>query len=192
MKKTVQIKGMVCRRCIATVKDVFMTLGFSVTQVELGQVEFDTDAPDMALEPLRKALEAEGFALLDDKQSREVARMKELVETLWDHPGTPSKPFSALLADAFNKEYSSLSALFAATEGITLEHYVIQRRIEKAKQCLLQTDLSFTEVAFQLGYSSVHHFSNQFKQVTGLTPSAYKKLPTATNQPVSVSDSLFR
>ena len=175
MENRMRIKGMVCRRCIATVKDIFMAEGFRVDAIELGEVQYTPDRPDASLEKVKAQLAGEGFQPLDDKQSRIVGRVKELVEEHLSGPGHHNHNFSEMVTEALYMDYHAVSALFTATEGITLERYVIGRRTEKAKALMQNPALSFTDIAFQLGYSSVHHFSNQFKSLTGLSPSAYRE-----------------
>jgi len=169
-----RIKGMVCRRCIATVKDIFMAEGFRVNAVELGEVRYTPGGPGASLERVKEGLAAEGFEPLDDKQSRIIARVKELVEEHLSGPEHHNHNFSEMVTESLYMDYHAVSALFTATEGITLERYLIGRRTEKAKELMRNPGLSFTDIAFGLGYSSVHHFSNQFKSLTGLSPSAYR------------------
>src|SRR5690349_10543223 len=103
MEKTARIKGMVCRRCIATVKDIFMQEGFLVTKIDLGEVRYQPQQPDASFKKVEALLSAEGFELLDDKQSRLIAKVKELVEGLWQEPENKSGSFSALIAETFHK-----------------------------------------------------------------------------------------
>lgn len=176
MEKRMRIKGMVCRRCIATVKDIFMAEGFRVNEIGLGEVRYTPGGPEASLEKVRDRLAAEGFAPLDDKQSRIIARVKELVEEHLSGPEHHKHNFSEMVTEALYMDYNAVSTLFTATEGTTLEHYLIGRRNEKAKELMQDPERSFTDIAFELGYSSVHHFSNQFKRITGLSPSAYREL----------------
>ena len=173
-----RIKGMVCRRCIATVKDIFMEEGFDVTNITLGEVAYQWRKPDASLDKVKERLAEEGFQTLDDKQSRIIAKVKELVEEHLSGPEHHRHNFSEMVAEALLMDYGSVSTLFTATEGVTLERYLIGRRTEKAKQLLQNPKLSFTDIAFQLGYSSVHHFSSQFKNISGMTPSTYRELQT--------------
>lgn len=169
-----RIKGMVCRRCIATVKDVFMDEGFRVDGIQLGEVQFTPAGPEASLERVKARLAEEGFQPLDDRQSRIVGRVKELVEEHLSGPEHHHHNFSEMVTEALYMDYHAVSTLFTATEGTTLERYLIGRRTEKAKALVQNPALSFTDIAFRLGYSSVHHFSNQFKRITGLSPSAYR------------------
>ncbi len=176
MEKLTRIKGMVCRRCIATVKDIFMAEGFHVNKIELNEVLYTPSGPEASLEKVRYHLAEEGFEPLDDKQSRIIARVKELVEEHLSGPEHHSHNFSEMVTEGLYMDYNAVSTLFTATEGVTLERYLIGRRIERAKELMQNTKLSFADIAFQLGYSSVHHFSSQFKSMTGMTPSMYRDL----------------
>jgi AraC family transcriptional regulator len=174
MNETTRIKGMVCRRCIAAVKDIFMDQGFSVSHVDLGEVTYTPNRTDASFAAVKHALRAEGFEVLDDRESRIIARVKELVEESLVPADNRTLNLSRLVTEDLLMDYDSVSALFTATEGITLEKYAIARRMEKAKAMLRETKLSLTDIAWQLGYSSIHYFSNQFKKQTGLSPSAYR------------------
>jgi AraC-like DNA-binding protein len=175
MQQRMRIKGMVCRRCIATVKDIFMAEGFQVDDIQLGEVQYTPGGPEASLERVKAQLDEEGFQPLDDRQSRIVGRVKELVEEHLSGPAHHNHNFSEMVTEALYMDYHAVSALFTATEGTTLERYLIGRRTEKAKALMQNPALSFTDIAFQLGYSSVHHFSNQFKSITGLSPSVYRE-----------------
>lgn len=171
-----RIKGMVCRRCIATVKEIFMEEGFLVNKVELGEVTYTPKDLAASIAMVKYRLVEEGFEALDDKHSRIIAKVKELVEEHLSGPEHHNHNFSEMVTEALNMDYDAVSTLFTTTEGVTLERYLIGRRIEKAKELLQQTHLSLTDIAFQLGYSSIHHFSSQFKNITGLTPSGYREM----------------
>jgi AraC family transcriptional regulator len=183
MEKQLRIKGMVCRRCIATVKDIFMKEGFIVTKIELGEVIYKPRHPDASLEKVWLDLQEEGFQPLDDKQSRLIARVKELVEEQVSGKANSGPNFSEVVARSIGMDYGTISSLFSQTMGVSLEQYLILRRVEKVKNLLVHTRLSFTEIAFQLGYSSVHHLSNQFKKITGLTPSQFRALQSEKSSP---------
>lgn len=176
MEKLMRVKGMVCRRCIAGVQEIFTGAGFDVTSISLGEVRYIPRDAGASLDKVRDQLAEEGFQPLDDKQSRIIAKVKELVEEHLSGPEHHNHTFSRMVAEALYMDYGSVSTLFTATEGITLERYLIGRRTEKAGQMLQNAELSFTDIAFRLGYSSVHHFSNQFKSITGMAPSAYRTL----------------
>ncbi|QHT68605.1 helix-turn-helix transcriptional regulator [Rhodocytophaga rosea] len=175
MEKTVKIKGMVCRRCIEIVKEIFESQGLPVHEVKLGEVTYqENDA--QALEAAIRLLEKEGFELLTDKQSLTIAKVKELVEQELNTTKAHSRNFAQLLTESLPMDYDTISALFSHTEGITLEQYLIHRRVQKVQQLLKYTSLTLTDIAFDLGYSSVHHLSNQFKKITGMSPSQFREL----------------
>ncbi len=174
-----RIKGMVCRRCIATVKDVFMEQGFRVQGIRLGEVIYEGEGNDeKAGERISQRLQEEGFEVLTDKQTTLLNQIKELAEQYVRDRKHHSRSFASVVTDTLPVGYDTVSALFSAAEGITLEQYLIGRRVEQVKEYLQQKDLSLSGIAFRLGYSSVHHLSNQFKKVTGLTPSSYREALT--------------
>jgi AraC-like DNA-binding protein len=175
MEEQARIKGMVCRRCIETVKEIFMDEGFTVSGIDLGQVTYHSPTADVSLKEVSRRLKEEGFSLLDDKQSRTVAKVKELVEEHLSGPDHANHNFSQMVMEALHTDYGTVSALFSQTEGITLEQYLIRRRIGKVQDLLKNSDFSLTDIAFRLNYSSVHHLSNQFRKVTGLSPSQYRE-----------------
>jgi AraC-like DNA-binding protein len=130
------------------------------------------------------ALAGHGFELLDDKKARVIQQIKSTVIEAIHHRQAPHPHFSALIAGATGLDYAYLSSLFSATEGVTIEKYIILQRIERAKDLLVYDELSLGQIADKLGYSSVQHLSGQFKKVTGLTPSAYKKLRDNGRRPL--------
>ncbi|MCC2545529.1 helix-turn-helix domain-containing protein [Hymenobacter sp. BT175] len=180
MNHLVRIKGMVCPRCIQTVSAVFRDEDFPVTDVQLGAVTYHTgNEQPRDLARVRQRLAAEGFEVLDDKQARLIARLKELVDA-WIEQGVEHEhTLAAYVSEALHQNYYTLSTLFSATQGTTLERYLISRRIELAQQQLETSDESLAVIGERLGFSSSHHFSNQFKRETGLTPSQYRVMKRA-------------
>jgi AraC family transcriptional regulator len=175
--KIIKVKGMVCRRCIAVVKEIFCSQGFTVMDIKLGEVTYQVQ--DHQEEPLARVedlLLEEGFEILAPKEQLIIARVKEAVLEYVKSPDSRSTNFSRWLPEVLNMEYGAMSTLFSTTEGITLEKYIIEKRIERVRELLLHTQLTLADIAEELGYSSVAHLSNQFKGVTGLTPSAFRKL----------------
>lgn len=170
------IKNMVCNRCILAVEALLKKLGISYNTVRLGEVELEQKPDAETAQLLKKQLEGLGFELLDDGRNKLIEKIKTLIiEQV--HYGTEDQRlnFSSLLSSSLHKDYSYLSNLFSEVEGITIEKYVINQKIEKVKELLVYDELSLGEIAYRLGYSSVAHLSNQFKKVTGLTPSHFKK-----------------
>jgi AraC family transcriptional regulator len=143
----------------------------------LGEAELAASPAPEQLDLIRLGLESEGFELLDDRNSQTIAQIKKLVVNEIHH-AADKKPetmnFSDFLARETGHEYSQLSKLFSSVEGITIEKYIIAQKIERVKELLVYNELSFSEIAWQMGYSSTQHLSNQFKQVTGLTPTLFK------------------
>jgi AraC-like DNA-binding protein len=167
---------MVCPRCIQTVKEQLEKLDLQVEQVQLGEATVSGEVEEKARQ-ISEALAKHGFELLYDRKTRLIEHIKTLVIDLIHHKQGKTQPavnFSDYLADTLNTDYHYLSTLFSASEGITIEKFIILQKVERVKELLTYGELSVSEIAFQLGYSSVHHLSNQFKKVTGLTPSQFK------------------
>lgn len=126
---------------------------------------------------LSDALKKAGFELIDDKRSKVIEKIKTfIIDIIHYQNELPEKNFSELISKYLNHDYSYLSNLFSESESITIEQYIINQRIEKTKELLIYDELSLSQIAFQLGYSSTAHLSNQFKKLTGLTPSQFKKM----------------
>lgn len=177
MKKLL-IKNMVCDRCITVVRQQIEALGHQISQVELGQVELARPLNASSLKDVESALLGHGFELLKGTDAIAVEKVKKLIlDHLYRHVQKPnSMNFSDYLAQETTMNYFALSKLFSSTEGITIEKYLILQKIERVKELLVYNQKSLSEIAFELEYSSVAHLSRQFKNVTGLTPSSFKKL----------------
>lgn len=179
MKTTsLHIKNMVCNRCIKVVKDELAKLGIEVESIVLGQVNVTSPLNDANLSEVRDMLDNNGFELIDDKKSRLIDRIKTLIIEKIHQQNESSLAINSsdFISGEIGYDYSYLSHLFSSVEGITIEKYIINQKIEKAKELLAYNELTLSEIAYQLGYSSVQHLSSQFKKVTGLTPSHFKKL----------------
>jgi len=176
---------MVCDRCIMAVRQVFDKMGLNYQNIQLGQAEFkELPAPEQMLK-LREQLEAIGFELLDDRKAKIVEQIKTAIVTLIHRNASDfNLKLSAYLVDKVQMDYHYLSTLFSSVEGITIEKYAILQRIEKAKELLLYNELNLSEIADELGYSSVQHLSQQFKKVTGLTPTHFKELRENKRKPL--------
>lgn len=172
------IKNMVCNRCITAVEGVIKNAGFHPERVSLGEVVIpDEDLSEEALSRIDDQLRQFGFERISDRKAQLIEAMKSKIIQLIHHNDQMNlrTNWSEILSEALHYDYNYLSSLFSAVEGITVEHYIIQQRIEKAKELLLYDELTLSQIANQLGYSSVAHLSAQFKKVTGLTPTALKK-----------------
>jgi AraC-like DNA-binding protein len=168
---------MVCSRCKMVVKSELEKLGLHPVAVELGEVEIQEATIDSLKEDLVEVLNSLGFELIDDKKSKIIEKAKTLIIELVHYKNNDlSTNLSHYLSTNLQHDYNSLSNLFTEVEGTTIEKYFISQKIEKVKELLIYDELSLSEIAFQLQYSSVAHLSNQFKKVTGFSPSYYKQL----------------
>lgn len=168
---------MVCSRCILMVKSVFENINIKPLLVSLGEVELVENLEQNEAEQLNYQLKNLGFEIIDDKKSRMIEKIKNIIITIIHHqPEKIQVNLSIYLSEQLTTDYSSLSQLFSHKEGITIEQYYIAQKIERVKELIVYDELSVKEIAFQLGYSSVAYLSNQFKKVTGLTPTHFKAL----------------
>ncbi|MEX1192462.1 MAG: AraC family transcriptional regulator [Brumimicrobium sp.] len=173
------IKNMVCSRCKMVVKSELEKLGLHPLLVELGEVEIKENDIGKIKEDLLHSLQHLGFDLIDDKKSRTIEKIKNYIVDLVHYKNNALQiTLSDYLTQNIKQDYSSLSNLFSEVEAITIEKYYILQKIEKVKELLVYDELTLNEIAFQLNYSSTAYLSNQFKKVTGLTPSHFKKLQT--------------
>ncbi|HZG99607.1 MAG TPA: helix-turn-helix domain-containing protein [Flavisolibacter sp.] len=171
------IKNMVSLRCKLIVKEALTQLGLHVRVLELGEVEISEELTAEALLPLQTALMQYGLELMEDKKSMLIERIKTIIiEMIHYSEEPPLLNFSSFLSEKLNYDYNYLSNLFSEVKGTTIEHYIIAHKIERAKELLIYNELTLTAIAEKLHYSNVSHLSNQFKKVTGLTPSFFKKM----------------
>ena len=171
------IKNMVCIRCKMVVKSELERIGVPYTVVELGEVELKERISREQRDELDILLKKSGLELMDDKKSMLIERIKTVIIELIHYSNElPKTKFSEYLSDKLNHDYTYLSNLFSEVQGITIEHFIIAHKIERVKELLVYDELNLTEIAYKLHYSSVAHLSNQFKKVTGLTPSYFKQL----------------
>lgn len=158
------------------VKSEFEKLGLPTISVELGEVELEKEISDEQKEVLLKNLQVLGFDLIDNKKTKTVERIKNLIVDLVHHKNNELKiNLSDYLAENLNQDYNSLSNLFSEIENTTIEKYFISQKIEKVKELLIYNELSLSEIADILNYSNVAHLSNQFKKITGFTPTSFKQ-----------------
>ena len=184
-KMTIYIKNMVCNRCILVVRQEVEKLGLQVEAIKLGEVTLSKKLDDQQRKQLAGVLEPLGFELIDDKKSQLIAQIKALViQWVREQDGERTVNLSDILADQLHQDYNYLSSLFSEVEGITIEKYHIAQKIEHVKELLVYDELSLSEIAYQLGYSSVAYLSNQFKKVTGLSPSYFKKIKEDKRKPL--------
>ncbi len=168
---------MVCPRCIDTVKDIFDELKIETTSVQLGAVVTPSDILPAQKVEIEQRLSAKGFELLQDNKSKLISKIKAIIIDQIHYKGTALKVnFSTVIADKLNHGYPSLSRLFSSVEGITIERFILKQKVEHVKELLFYDELTLSEIAFQMDYSSVAHLSAQFKKETGMTPSEFKKM----------------
>ena len=178
------IKNMVCPRCIMAVRSILVDAGLTPTAVDLGEAEIVEELTAQQLAALSGALAQMGFELLDDPRSRLVEQLRVGVIE-WVRMEGERPKLSDYLSTRLHKDYSLLSKLFSEVKGITLERYAILHRIEYAKELLCYNQLSTSEIAYKLGYSSPAHFAAQFKQITGMTPKMMRANQTNDRIPLS-------
>ena len=182
---TLFIKNMVCNRCIMAVKNELDKLGIEPIDVQLGEVTLEKELTTQEKEKFSKALVSLGFELIDDKKSRLIEQIKNTIIDLVHHQDNETKTnLSDVLSEKLHHDYNYLSNLFSEVEGTTIEKYFIAQKIEKVKELLVYDELSLSEIAFRLNYSSVAYLSNQFKKVTGLSPSHFKKIREDRRKPL--------
>ncbi len=176
---------MVCNRCIMVVQNELDKLGLDVKNIKLGEVTLDKEPTTDEKNKLDKALILLGFELIDDKKSRVIEKIKNVIIDLVHHQDNNTKTnLSDVLSSQLHHDYNYLSNLFSEVEGTTIEKYFIAQKIEKVKELLVYDELSLSEIAFRLNYSSVAYLSNQFKKVTGLTTSYFKQIREDKRKPL--------
>ena len=176
------IKFMVSLRCKMMVMEELQKLGVDCVIVDLGVVEILQDISEQQRDLLKFNLEKSGLELLDDKRAILIEKIKNVVVEMIHHSDElPKVNFSEYLSEKLKYDYTYLSNIFSEVKGITIQQFIIIHKIEKVKELLLYDELNLTEISYKLHYSSVAHLSNQFKKITGLSPSFYKKLKQKRN-----------
>ena len=170
------IKNMVCNRCKMVVEQFLEASNFKVSNLELGYVTVSPSPSEEDLLKISQGLNALGFELIVNEKDKIIEQVKNIIiETIQNIEEVDEFPnLPTLLSDKITKDYASISRLFSEREGITLEKFIIQQKVEKIKELLQDNELNINEIAWKLGYSSSAHLSSQFKNITHLTPSAYK------------------
>ena len=171
------VKYMVSQRCKMVVKEELEKLGLRHTVVDLGMVETRDDLTPEQREQLKVALLKSGLELMEDRKAILIEKIKNvIIEMIHYSDELPNVNYSDYISEKVGYDYTYLSNMFSEVKGITIQHFIITHKIEKVKELLLYDELNLTEISYRLHYSSVAHLSNQFKKITGLTPSYYKKL----------------
>lgn len=165
---TIFIKNMVCDRCIMVVQNELEKLGLDAKNIKLGEVILSKEITSLEKENLSKTLEPLGFEVIDDKKGRIIEKIKNIIIDLVHHQDSDVKTnLSDVLSDKLHHDYNYLSNLFSEVEGTTIEKYFIAQKVEKVKELLVYDELSLSEIANRLNYSSVAYLSNQFKKLPG-------------------------
>ncbi|MCE3282160.1 MAG: AraC family transcriptional regulator [Chitinophagaceae bacterium] len=173
---------MVSLRCKMMVQSELEKLGLKFSRLDLGMVELTNDLAAAEQLALKENLTRLGLELLDDKKSILIEKIKQvIIELIHYSDELPDVNYSTYISEKLNYDYNYLSNIFSEVKGITIQNFIIFHKIEKVKELLLYNELNLTEIAYKLHYSSVAHLSNQFKKVTGLSPSFYKKLKEKRN-----------
>lgn len=176
------IKYMVSLRCKLIVKEALAKLGLRYVLLDLGVVEIMEDITPEQHELLKRDLKRSGLELLDDKKSILIEKIKNvIVEMIHYSEELPKMSYSDYISEKLGYDYTYLANTFSEVKGITIQQFIIIHKIEKVKELLLYDELSLTEISYKLHYSSVAHLSNQFKKVTGLSPSFYKRVKQKRN-----------
>lgn len=171
------VKGMVCDRCKSVIVNGISDLGYKVKNASLGKLSLESPIDSASLAKIGTFLHKQGFEILSDRASRLVSRVKEIInETFIENKYDARLKFSALLSERLNMNYDSISEAFAEVEGITIEKYIIAKRLERVKELLVYSDFTLTAIAHATGFSSINHLSRQFKELTGLPPSHFRSL----------------
>ncbi|WP_336960556.1 AraC family transcriptional regulator [Chryseobacterium contaminans] len=179
------IKNMVCNRCIAAVETIFNNADIKTHSVILGEVETESEIPPSIMQAIEEKLLATGFERIMDSSHQLIEKIKNLViAKISELDIDEDFLLSEFLSAKLHKDYSSLSKTFSQNENITLEQFFILQKIEKVKELLLYNEFNLTEIAGKLGYKSVQHLSTQFRNVTGFTPTEFKKLKDHHRKPL--------
>ena len=176
---------MVSNRCKLAVRDELKKLGLHFIMVDLGVVEIMEDINLQKRQLLKEGLIDAGFELMDDKKAILIEKIKNIIVQMVHHTEEPIKVnFSDFLSEKLDHNYTYLANLFSEVQGTTIEHYIISHKIERIKELIIYGEHNVTEIAWKMGYSSVAHLSSQFKKITGLSPSHFKKLKDKRRSPI--------
>lgn len=180
------IKNMVCNRCIKEVRTEIEKLDFNISAIKLGEVELlDTELSANQKQIIATALTNAGFELIDNHKNRIVEKIKTaVIDFVHYNDELPQYKHSELISSKLNLDYQYISKVFSEVEGITIEQYIIQQKIEKIKEYIVYDELNLRQIALRMGYSSVAHLSAQFKKVTGLPPSHFKNMGLTQRKPL--------
>jgi AraC-like DNA-binding protein len=176
---------MVSNRCKMAVREELKKLDLHFILLELGEVDVMENITISQRELLKAGLLNSGLELMDDKRAMLIEKIKNVIVEMVHHTDEQLKVnFSDFLSDKLNHDYTYMANIFSEVQGTTIEQFIISHKIEKIKELIIYDELNITEIAWKMNYSSVAHLSNQFKKVTGLSPSHFKKLKTVRRRPI--------
>ena len=182
----INIKNMVCKRCIMVVGQIFKNAGIEDAKVQLGRVAVESDISEKQLEQITQNLNSTGFEIINSRTVQLVEQIKTVtINYIYNNSGDKKLNFSTFLSSELNLDYKYLSTLFSSVENISIEHYMINLKVERVKELLVYDEKTLSEIAHEMGYSSVAHLSGQFKKVTGFTPSYFKNLGEQKRKSIS-------
>jgi len=181
----IYIKYMVSQRCKMVVKQELQKLGLHFIVIDLGEIEIMEDITDTQREELKIALFDSGLELMDDKRAVLIEKIRNIIiEMVHFSDELPKINYSDYISEKLNYDYTYLSNLFSEVKGITIQQFIIIHKIERVKELLVYGEMNLTEISYRMQYSSVAHLSNQFKKITGLTPSEFKNLKVKHRSPI--------
>jgi AraC family transcriptional regulator len=186
---TLYIRNMVCPRCIRVVREEFEAIHLVIKNIALGEVTLEKLPSPLQMKKIKVSLGENGFELIEDKNRRTIEQIKHAILKMVrnDYELHPIRvKDSVFIAREVGQEYHTLSTLFSSVENITIEHYLVLQRVERIKELLKYGELSLTEISFKLGFSSVAHLSNQFKKVTGMSPSTFRLVRKNARLPIDL------
>lgn len=183
---------MISNHCKLTVKEELKKLGLHFVMVDLGEVDIMEELSVEQMAELKEALQNSGFEIMDDKRAVLIEKIKNTIIELIHHTETNLKTnFSVFLSKKLNYDYTYMANLFSEVQGGTIEQFIISHKVERIKELIIYGELNITEIAWNMNYSSVAHLSNQFKKVTGLTPTHFKKLKVKRRNPIEEVGNVF-
>ncbi len=179
------IKYMVSNRCKIVVKEILKEMNLHFILVDLGEVDIMEDISPEQKDILNNQLLEAGLELMDDKKAILIEKIKTIIIQMIHHTQEDIKiNFSDYLSEKLHHNYNYLANMFSEVQGITIEHFIINHKVEKIKELMIYDELTITEIAYKMNYSSVAHLSTQFKKVTGLSPSQFKQLKEKKRKPL--------
>lgn len=173
---TLYIEDMVSERCKVILNEALNRVNVSDARISLGQADFKGDLNEQQLDQLKSDLQNAGLVLVNNPRSILISRIKNvIIEMINGEKKSPTQTYSDYISERIHHNYTYLANIFSEAKGTTIQDFIISYKIEKAKELLRYNQLSISQISYKLNYSSVAHLSNQFKKLTGLSPSSYRK-----------------